>query len=516
MSFVPLMKYSSKKTMQQIVTFGGVRYGRGGSDGDFSETENLSDRQFPALSQRRGRKLHKEYENATALYCRTKLIVIDGTNVIYDGETVGQVTAGEKMITSVNTKIVIFPDKKYYDTEKKKFGDMEVSLDVEAKDINWGDSIVSISGLSQPLSEIFAVGQAIEFSGSGKEDNNKTAVITEISDTYNQLDFAPNTFTEYGEEKTVTIKRKIPAFTCICESANRLWGAEGKTIYASALGDPLTFYNYSGLSTDSFAVAVGTDGEFTACIGYSSNVLFWKENALHKVLGSAPSEYRVYDYTVPGVQKGSAKSMAIINEVLYYKSSAGVYAYSGASPALISENFGTRRYKGANAGTDGMKYYISMQEDSADGPWSLFVFNPETGIWLREDATHVVDFARFESTLYALFAENKDVYILDQETNEKLPWEAIFYPFDDTIYGKRGYSKLWMKLEISPGDWVQAQISSDGGPFRPAGRWSDKEKQSILAPIFPGRCDTFRLKLSGVGDCVIKSLVREFVVDSDK
>ena len=88
---------------------------------------------------------------------------------------------------------------------------------------------------------------------------------------------------------------------------NRIWGAEGKTIYASALGDP-TNYVYDGVSTDSYAVAVGTEGEFTGCIAYSSTVLFWKENCLHKVLGSYPAQYEIYTYTVPGIQKGSEKS----------------------------------------------------------------------------------------------------------------------------------------------------------------------------------------------------------------
>ena len=61
----------------------------------------------------------------------------------------------------------------------------------------------------------------------------------------------------------MTVAREVPDFVCVCESANRLWGAEGNTIWASALGDPLTFYNYEGLSTDAYAVAVGTDGAFT-------------------------------------------------------------------------------------------------------------------------------------------------------------------------------------------------------------------------------------------------------------
>ena len=202
-------------------------------------------------------------------------------------------------------------------------------------------------------------------------------------------------------------ERKVPDLTCICECDNRIWGAEGKTIYASALGDPTNFYVYDGVSTDSYAVAVGTEGEFTGCIAYSSTVLFWKENCLHKVLGSYPAQYEIYTYTVPGIQKGSEKSLAVINETLFYKGRNGVYAYSGGTPELLTENFGTRRFFDAVGGTDGERYYISMRTEKGD--WELYVFDTLRAIWLREDATHALDWAYLDGTLYFLDGDRKSV-----------------------------------------------------------------------------------------------------------
>ena len=508
---LPYMKYSASRTAQQIVQFGGLRYGRGGHDGDFSETLNLSSRQFPALSQRGARVKYASYDNATALFARDKLVVVDGTNFIYDGETVGQVTAGEKMITSVNSKIIIFPDKKYYDTATGTFADMGVKITAAKGNVTWSENSLAISGAGN-LTQKFAANQAVEISGSSIAANNLTLVIQSVES--GKLIFAADSFSTGTEANTVTVERKVPDFVCICESANRLWGAEGDTIWASALGDPLTFYNYSGLSTDSFAVAVGTSGDFTACVAYSSNVLFFKENALHKVLGTAPDEYRVYDYTIPGVQSGSAKSLEVINEILFYKGEAGVYSYNGSTPSLISENFGIRRFDSASAGSDGTKYYISMR-DVESNEYSMYVFDPTYGVWLREDNTHVIDFARHDTLLHYLNAADGDVYIVEQDddSEDAFRWEALFYPFDDTVYGKRGYSKLWLKMELAPEAWVKAEISEDAEPFRHAGVWSG-EKPTVTAQIFPGRCDTFRLRLTGFGRCVIKSLVREFDVGS--
>lgn len=167
--------------------------------------------------------------------------------------------------------------------------------------------------------ELFKAGDAIEISGCTTcAANNGSHIIRSLE--ARKLTFTKDIFTKTGVEAgTVMLERKVPDLTCICECDNRIWGAEGKTIYASALGDPTNFYVYDGVSTDSYAVAVGTEGEFTGCIAYSSTVLFWKENCLHKVLGSYPAQYEIYTYTVPGIQKGSEKLLAVINETLFYK-----------------------------------------------------------------------------------------------------------------------------------------------------------------------------------------------------
>ena len=61
------------------------------------------------------------------------------------------------------------------------------------------------------------------------------------------LTFNSDIFSGTGEEGgTVSLARNVPDLTCICECDNRIWGAEGTTIYASALGDPKNFYLYDG------------------------------------------------------------------------------------------------------------------------------------------------------------------------------------------------------------------------------------------------------------------------------
>lgn len=514
MKGLPYMSYAANKSTQQIIQFSGVRYGRGGRDGELAESMNLSARQFPALSQRTIREKHSTYDKATAIFGKGKLCVIDGTKFLYGGEQKGTVTEGEKQIVSVNTKIVIWPDMVYFDTKEEKFGTLGATATINGNSATFTTSSLKGSPTGgNKLSDLFSKNQAVKISGSSIQENNKEIVIRDAKD--NELIFYEDSFKAGTSTTQITIERRVPELKVICSSNNRLWGADDATIWASALGDPLTWYNYDGLSTDSYAVAVGSDGPFTMCCEYGSNVLFFKEDKLHKVLGSSPREYSIYTYSIPGVQIGSMKSAQVINEVLYYKGVEGVYAYNGGLPYLISDNFGTRLYDSARAGTDGRIYYISMR-DTTSGEWSMFTFDTERNMWLREDTTHALDFAALDGELLLLESAGKEVYKSSQkDTGDKIKWMAEFYPMDEVTHGKKGYSRLFLRYELEPGAWMQVEIKEDLSPYRKIGIFHGQRLRTSCLTMIPGRCDSFQIRLSGEGRCVLKSLVREFDVGSE-
>ncbi len=604
---LPYMKSGANRTKRQIIAFGGVNYSREAGEGELLESMGLSSEQFPCLSQRAGRKTKGAYLSPTGLYARGKLCVVDGTDFLYDGKVVGHVTAGEKQFATINTKIVIFPDKAYYDTANGEFGSLAAAYPAYAGDvtftansltvpeqsyidhpsqeaeamtgvgadtamtaytgvsINKGTGALTFSGGSEKtpaglkagdiiqygcekdeylvvtasakqsdgsyqitgtrhkavlhkyptFDTVFSKGDAIEISGcTSRSANNGSHIIRAISGR--TLTFDRDLFTQTGAEAgTVMLERKVPDLTCICECDNRIWGAEGTTIWASALGDPKNFYVYDGLATDSYAAAVGTEGEFTGCIAYSSTVLFWKEDCVHKVLGSYPAQYEIYTYKVPGVQKGAEKSLAIINETLFYKGRSGVYAYTGGTPELLTECFGTKRFSDGVAGTDGERYYISMQTET--GGWELYVLDTARGIWLREDNTHAADWAYLDGTLYYLDAATGKVMMTGQDRSEegRISWSATFCPFNETVHGKKGYSRLYLRVELEAGAWVKVEISADGGPYKQVYVGHDERARTLQIPILPTRCDSFKVRLTGKGECVIKSFIREFSVGSE-
>jgi hypothetical protein len=353
------------------------------------------------------------------------------------------------------------------------------------------------------------VGDAIEISGGDK--NNLTFVVDKIE---GKTIYAENEVFEAAEMEKIFLKRKIPDFNFICESNNRLWGCVNAehTIYASALGDPTNFFDYSGESTDSWAVAVGSEGDFTACCRYGGSVLFFKEMKLHKVLGSYPAEYSLYDYEIEGVQSGSNKSLSIINEVLYYKGIHGVFAFNG-SPHLISQNFGDKEFGNAVAGNDGDTYYISMSDGERD---YLFAYETEYDMWLLEDDKRVKDFARIGGNTYAL-CEGGEFFLCGAgESETDIEWHVQFAPLYETIDGKKSYSRIVFRLEIPRGSYLIVDVKTDDGAWREAGKVIGKRDGIVPVSIPINRCDKFELRLRGKGKATIHSMMREFFVGGDK
>lgn len=508
---LPYLKTATATVKKQLVTFRGINWSEQAQDGELAESRNLSTRRWPCLATRRGRTQQAGYTGCTALTARGELVAAQGTDLLYDGETVGTVTAGEKQFAVVNTKMVIWPDKVYLDLTDNTVKPLGATATGEGG--KFTASTLTVTGWDD-LTEKFKEGDTITVSGcTSVEGNNKDVLIKKVSSTVITVD--DGVFTKATERGELTLERKIPDLDYICESENRLWGCSSadQTIYASALGDPTNFFNYSGLSTDSYALAVGTEGDFTGCVKQTSSILFWKETKLHKILGSYPGEYAMYTYEIEGLQKGCHKSQQVVNEVLYYMGLHGVYAYSGGVPDLISAAFGERTFSQAVGGTDGDSYYLSARD--GNGTHHMMVYETQTGMWLEEDSTKVVDFARIGRDMYFLDGDG-NVWLADSGSEDgELDWMARFTPFYETIEGRKRYSRLTLRVELPKGAWMRIETSADGSPWRESGKLLGRDADSIPVQIPVNRCDKFEVRLSGKGPCVVRAMALDYSVGSD-
>jgi len=501
---LPRLPAQVRRYQQEIVALRGVNYTDSFTDGDLAQCTNLSTRRWPYLCARWGRSHLDQYDGATAITAWEELVVVKGGRLYYGGQDVGNVSPGAKQFAVINTKLVIWPDKKYLDLQTKTIHELGASA-------SGSGAVFTENSLALPgLGGKFKAGDTVTISGSSIAANNKDVYIKAVSG--NTVTVDDNTFTAGTSTTAVTVVRKIPDLDFICESENRLWGCSNdtRTIYASALGDPTNFFNYQGLSTDSYAVAVGSEGDFTGCCRISSAVLFWKERTLHKILGSYPAEYAQYSYSVEGLKAGCYKSLQVINEVLYYMGTTGVHAYSGGTPARISDGFEGRDFRGAVAGTDGERYYLSVSERRES---HLFTYDLGRGIWLREDGTKCVDFARLGDSLYFL-TSGGEVWQTRGGEDAGIEWDAQFTPFYETITGRKRYARLTLRMELPRGSWLRAQLRSKGGSWETVAQWVGGETDALTAALPIRRGDKLELRLQGKGPFAVLDVMREFSVES--
>ena len=328
----------------------------------------------------------------------------------------------------------------------------------------------------------------------------------------------------YTQTAPISIKREMPTMDFVIESKNRLWGCRYGTnkkgefvneIYCSKLGDFKNWSCYEGLSTDSYAASCGTDGEWTGAINYLGYPLFFKERYIHQVYGSYPAQYQINDTAARGVQKGSEKSLAIVNEVLFYKSPNGICAYSGSLPNDVSIAFGGIQYHNAVACGFNNKYYVTML-DKANNP-VLFVYDTLYGIWHKEDNLSTTQLCATNDDIYYLNNSNiKSMFGTGSVTENQIQWEAISGIYGLSAIDKKYISRLNIRLSINVGSYVAVSIMYDSsGAWERLCRIEGHNIQPFTLPIKPKRCDHFRLKLEGEGEAKIYSISKTIEQGSD-
>ena len=115
MQGLPQVRYSVPATQRETVTFLGLNRSDRTQEGELAWCENLSNRRFPYLSPRNPRSEQVFTDPTAAFSWNGKLVLVNGTNLLYDGEVIGTVSAGPKQFAVVNTKLCIFPDGVYID-----------------------------------------------------------------------------------------------------------------------------------------------------------------------------------------------------------------------------------------------------------------------------------------------------------------------------------------------------------------------------------------------------------------
>lgn len=383
--------------------------------------------------------------------------------------------------------------------------------------------------------DYFKEGDAI-YLNSQYEDINNGSIIQHVGDDFIVVIGVMSTSTateSFTEESPFIVERKVPILDYTCVSGNRIWGCRKglnesgenvNEIYASKLGDPKNWYAYAGISSDSYAVSIGDDGDFTGAVSYQGLPTFFKETKIYKIYGSYPAQYTLYSYDQRGVQKGSERSLAVCGDYLIYKSLVDVCIYDGSVPTTISKALGKTKYEDAVAGSSMNKYYLSVVDTENNS--HLFVYDLNYNMWHREDDLRIIDFAYDNfGKLYGLsklkmysFGTTGDDFNLTKEAAENhVDWYVVTGLIGLTFPAHKYINEITLRAKIDYGSMLRVLISYDD---------SDYEELKIIEghgtlesynfPLMSPRADHYRLKLEGRNDVYVYSIATQLEEGSEE
>ncbi|MFI3169804.1 MAG: hypothetical protein R3Y06_07665 [Faecalibacterium sp.] len=559
------------RSRSSVNAFGGYQHTVACAENECYEAENLSARNYPALSPRLPRKWVANLAQPNGLFAKNGLLWVEGMALYYNAAEVGEVADSPKSFCGIGTKVLIWPDKLCFDTSTltlsslgaywESVGDVSFTLSFE----DGSDYVITSTGSEEPEeptngefwldtsgeSDVLRVySSATESWGAVETTYLKMSatgigaafaqydtvavngvlsdVVGDVADTLNASLIVWDKGDDYLvvtglleanaiqsiEDGVITVEREIPDLDFIVQSDNRVWGCNSteNTLHACKLGDPTNWNNYMGTAADSYVVTVGSDGIFTGAAVSLGYVLFFKESLMHKVYGTKPENYQVTTIACRGVQEGSAHSLVTVNETLYYKATDAVMQYDGGLPSEVSEALGSTRYYSAVAGAAGGCYYIDMQTE--EGEHSLFVYDLSNGLWQREDDAQMMDFVAVNQCLYALSASG-DIWAIGAEESlsgtaeGSVRWSMETGDIGLYTSDYKTVSKLELRLEAESGASVLIEAQYDAsGSWETLARFTAQRKQMVLLPVIPRRFDHMKLRISGKGDITLYNMTK--------
>lgn len=564
--------YAKESNRKMVDVFKGYNHNLRIGEGEFFDMKNMTADYFPILSPRKKRGMYASPNSPKGLIAKDALCYVDGTKFVINEYPVDMGLNDEpKQLISMGAYVIIMPDKKWINTlDITEFGNIEASFEsnsdvtfslctvdgdnyenmtvsaeeptdpenmelwidtastphtlkqYSASSAIWVQIATTYIKISSPgIGAAFNQYDGVTISGIISEDLqdlNTSAVIWAKDDDYivvvGILDEVTNQDSEAG---SVKIERKMPAMDFITESENRLWGCRygvstnGEVvneIYASKLGDFKNWNCFMGLATDSYAASCGTDGQFTGAITHMGYPLFFKENCVHKVYGNYPANFQIQTTACRGVQKGCHKSLAIVNEVLYYKARSGICSYDGSLPTEVSYALGNEAYGDAVGGAYGNKYYASMKD--VTGQWSLFVYDTAKGMWHKEDDFQAESFCACHNELYAINCGDIIAMLGSGDDYEgDLEWMVQTGEIGITSPDMKYISRLTVRMAMDIGSEIMFYAQYDfSDTWEPLFALRSDNLRSFSLPIRPKRCDHMRLRIEGKGMAKIYSITK--------
>lgn len=246
-------------------------------------------------------------------------------------------------------------------------------------------------------------------------------------------------------------------------------------------------------------IPLATDGSFTACTYYKDKPIVFKERAMFALYGS----YTPYSIVkIADVGCISNQSIQVIGDDMIFLSEYGLMAYSGGTPYCISEEIPGLQLEKVNGcfATD-RYYYINN-----------FVYDIKKKCFSKLDEKYIPLCSYKNRAFFFDYSTNRVVELGEDylESGEQVEWFFKTKVFSESVAEKKKYTKIAIRLEPYNNAQVTIEYAIDGGEFKAVKQINLTGVKSETISLNIPQCDSFQLKVSGVGRVKIPFITREY------
>lgn len=472
-----------------ISAFAGYNHNLRISDGEWYDETNMSARNYPLLSTRVKRGKYADTVSPAGMIAKDALGYVDGSKLIYNGNEIVGLTLSTadnmnpKQLVSMGALIVIFPDKKYYNTQDGTIGSLEASYtssgsvtlamcrydgtdfgqysvsDSEPSSPNngdyWLDTSSQVHVLKQysetsamwvqvastyikisctGIGEPFETGDGVSISGlvASGTTGSTTEQITALNTTSKIIGKGDDYIViigvidqQYTQTEPLTVKRSVPAMDYVIEHNNRLWGC----FYGLRDGKSLNEIYASALGDPkNWNVFTGIASDSYAASLGSDGVFTGAVNYLGR-----PTFFKEHCiHYVVGTMPSNFQIQTVTMDGVQDGSYRSIVNVDGAlyykSPTGVYRYTGDLPTKVSDAFGDihyrdavsgGIGNMYYISMKDDLNVWHMFTLDTKRGLWHREDNTHALFFAKVDSDLYFCNADQKEIQTVNGTGEEE-------------------------------------------------------------------------------------------------
>ena len=353
--------------------------------------------------------------------------------------------------------------------------------------------------------------------------NNKKIIV----DMYGILGFPYPNIAHLCDKALVS--KDVPEMDFVTVCANRIWGcsSENHEIYSSKQGDFTSWYNYSGLASDSYAVTIPSGNPFTGAITYNDMPYFFTEVSAYSIMGNKPKNYQVQNFVLNGVEDGADKTVAQKDGYVYYKSKNGIERFNGNNSQIITEYLEVKGFKGYLGATNNDKYFVYMGKELSSA--KLYVYDIKKNLWHIDQDSALVEMFELDNNLYSFITGYNIINLVklygnsvekaDILTDQSIPvtydnpkWFVESGNFSGDLILNKYITKFMFQLKLEEYSKVSISLMyDDSGEWQKVFKTTDNQVKKLLkVPILVRRCERLKYKIEGIGKATIYSIVITF------